>query len=526
MSSFFERNKKKSLLAALLLLLRRGKGVIALLVLVAILSGVFVLPGGTRIPWATKGAAQLGLPPYQGDRFSNMSAALKSARESTGMSEYMGAQKRRLEERQAKNGDSSSSAFLDLEALPKFAKLSRSSGGSASSISGIVHPEEVNRRDRSLKMDKGEFLGGLVKSAEAGVMAGGGPLAENAAMADGGKLADGGKMAALTRGSAVNQGDSVMDQALNFQKVPDVPGGETKLPKGEKYDQLNAGTAGNLAMKHCGESGKDCPTDGGGDTPPPAPEMGKPTFYKLAEARAYSVSAAPPTCLEPGCPKEYAHTTAAIVFDGQDPKVGRIMASSELNENTSPTVPDKSQIDNIKQESMDYYEQTQQCEAYEAWANGKKPTSPPELGTKYDAIATTAGGEVGSVAKYAGSTGLTSDIDEEVLTGKANERTLMQEMQWLSCAMSCGTPLASRGAAEQVACENYSAAKFITNLPLGGSCGQGSCDQGSCNKDKAQHCKAIGNRMRSVCNALKAIWTEKHKCPLASGTLDLHDCNQ
>lgn len=523
MSSFFERNKKKSLLAALLMLLRRGKGVIALLAFVAILSGVFVLPGGMKIPWATRGAEKLGVA-TGGNRFSGMSSALRSARESTAMTDTMGAEKRRLRETQAKNGDSSAGAFLDLNALPKFAKFSKATGGSASSISGIVHPDEVNRRDRSLKMEKGEFLGGLVKSAEAGVIAGGGPMAENAGMADGGKLADPGKMAELTRGSAVNQGESVVDQAMNFQKVPDVPGGNVKLPKGEKYEQLNAATAGDLAMKHCGESGKDCPTDGGGDTPPPAPEMGKPTFYKLAEARAYSVSAAPPTCLEPGCPKEYAHTTAAIVFDGQDPKVGRIMASAELNENTSPQVPDKSQIDSIKRESMDYYDQTQQCQAYEAWANGNKPAQ-PELAAKYDAIASAEGGLVGTVAKNAGVATGGADPDPVVESGTANERQLMREMQYLSCAMSCSAD-GSRQPAENIACEGWKTSQAVSGLPAAANCSYQSCDQGSCDKNKAQLCKSIGNRMRAVCNALEAIWTVKHKCPLAGGTLDLHDCKQ
>lgn len=529
MSSFFERNKKKGLLAALLLLLRRGKGVIALAVLVAILAGVFVLPGGTKIPWAKRGAESAGLRPT-GPSFSGMTTFLRSARESSEMASDMGAKKKQLLEKNANRGDSSTSAYLDLGGLPKYAKLSGASGSALSTISGIVNPDQPGRLDRAMKFDKDDFLGGLVKSAEAGVIASGGQMAENS------KMADGGKMAELTRGSAINQGEAAVNQALNFQKVPDVGGGDVKLPKGEKYDQLNAETAGNLAMKHCGESGKNCPKDDGGDAPPPPPAVGKPTFYKLAEARAYSVSAAPPTCMEPGCPKEYAHTTAAVVFDGQcdvnSPCPSKIMAAAELDENTSPQVPDQSRINEIKQESMDYYDQTMQCQAADSWAQGERPSPPAfpaELGPKYDKIAADNGGEVAQVAKYAGSQTGGADQDE-VVQGQgpkpANERTLMQEMQHLSCAMSCGAD-GSRQPAEEISCKEWKSAPFVNNLPKQGTCNGGSCDQGACDKDKAQHCKAIGNRMRAVCNALKKIWEVKHQnCPLASGTLDLHDCNQ
>ena len=124
MSSFFERNKKKGLLAALLLLLRRGKGVVALLVLVAVLSGLFVLPGGMKIPWATKAAGKLGFESASVAPFGDMTSAIRSARESLMMQNSMGEERKRLAAVQAKNGDSSTSAFLDLSKLPKYGKVS------------------------------------------------------------------------------------------------------------------------------------------------------------------------------------------------------------------------------------------------------------------------------------------------------------------------------------------------------------------------------------------------------------------
>lgn len=506
MSSFFERNKKKSLLAALLLLLRRGKGVVALLVLVVALSGLFVLPGGMRIPWASKEAGKLGFG-RTAAQFNDMTSAIRSARESLMMESSMEAQRRKLAAVQAKNGDSSTSAYLDLRALPKYGKVAQ-----AGSISGVVNPDQVTKKDNTVQLAQEEFMSGLVKSAEAGMMAAGGPMADGGSMADGGKMADAGQMAELSKGAAINPGEAVMDQALQFAKVPGSNGQQAVLPKGEKYDKLTGSKAKELGMKSYGvgrnlsqmyQPSPACQGD---------PAGCKPTFYKLAEARAYSVTAAPPTCLEPACPKEYAHTTAAIVFDGQQPGA-QIMSAQELNENTSPVVPDADKIKGIVDESMKYYDDTQKCQAYEAWANDDPNGLTSDASKEYGLLQ----GSPGNVRTFT----RVSTADDPVVQKGGTERELMQEMQHLSCAMSCSGTAAAAGNNE---CASWQGSMQDSELS---GCGGGSCDQGACDKTKAQRCKRIGNRMRDVCNALEKIWKQKHKCPLAENTaLDLHDCNQ
>lgn len=537
MSSFFERNKKKSLLAALLLLLKRGKGGVALFVMVALLAGVFVLPGGMRIPWASKGGAKPGFD-NQADakRFADMAAAIRTARDSKS---ELGVFKALWGARAASNqstwqNQGKSTVELVKGKLPEFDETKGWEGqlGSARSVAGIAAPGGP-QSDNSVQLEKAEFLNGLVRSADAGVMAAGGPLADPGVGSDPGKMADGGKMAALEKGAAINPGGGVMEQALKFTDVPDPKNQAVQLPKGEKYDKLDASSAKQLAFGRYGINKATA------DLYQPTPSRGKPAFYQLAEARAYSVTAAPPTCKD-ACPKEYAHTTSAIVFDGQKPGMG-IMTSAELDENTSPIVPQQDGADGINaivSETMKYYDDTKKCEAAELWASGMSLGSnvPPEVKT-YHAEIVSSRGTVDQVAQKGCTTAWLPDSGAgagrscgmplvKCCNGRVDERSLMKEMQLLSCAMSCvGTggdgakPMDSEGVCSEV-------------NQIGSNCLNGPCDSGSCDKNKAQRCKDIGNRMRDVCYALRAIWRVKHQsCPLAYGADqssqgDFHECQQ
>ena len=485
MSTFFERNKRKGTLAALLLLLRRGKGVVALLVLVAVLSGVFVLPGGMRVPWADKALVKMGFATRSGD-FSGMTRAMRSARQDD-QDWTIGGLGRRLIGRSLYTPNASSSMELVLKKVERKDNAS-SSVGSPQSVSGVMRPEDVGKGG-AVELTRDEFLGGLVRSANAAAMASGGP------MADGGKLADGGQMAQnLEMASASNPGDGLLGHALAFASVPGA-GAASELPKkaaGGKIDKLRSYSIGQSLMNFYGEDPQ---------------RSGKKTFYGLAEARAYSVTAAQPLCADSNnCPKEYAANTAGLVFDGGTSHAD-VMSNTELGETSSPNVPDQKSIKPIVDESKQYYDDVQDCDAVDQWAQGggalsqsvKNANAQPYKGKTMQEMCQAQWSQV---------------TDQTFITPQTpfSERVLMDEMQHQSCKMNCNL----NDIPHHPECTKWA----------GTACR--SCDSGSCDRDTAKACKEYGAQMKAVCNVLNCVFHLKHTaCPLAQGQPeDKHSCDQ
>lgn len=495
MSSFFERNKRKGSLAALLLLLRRGKGVVALLVLVAVLTGIFVLPGGMRIPWADKIADRMGFPSASADvRFSGMKGAIQSAKQDEQAWGIGGWGRKLLNRTSSYTPPASTSMELVLKKRPETSADTTAHLGTPESIAGVMRPEDVARGANPVALSKDDFFGGLVRSANAASMASGGP------MADGGKLADGGQMAKNLEmaPSASMPTDGLMGSPVQVN-------GGSNLP-----NKIAGGKVNKLSSYSISQSILNMYSGG------QKPEKSTQTFYQLAWTRAYSVTAAQPICADSnGCPKEYAANTAGLTFDGGQPagQNERVMSNADLGE-ASPSAPNSQndQVKSIVSESTQYYQDIQDCDNVDDWAN---PTGggTPELSSDV---------KNGPAQQYVGKTlaqvcpGDPNENKSFMINGVLSERGLMDEMQHQSCLMQCK----NIGDPNHPECDKWKPAS------PGSTCAQ--CDNGSCDKTTAQLCKGYGAQMKMICNQLNCVFQVKHDaCPLTKPQpLDQHSCNQ
>ncbi|MCX5788057.1 MAG: hypothetical protein NTX64_06040 [Elusimicrobia bacterium] len=471
--------------------MRRGKGVVALLVLVAVLTGVFVLPGGMRIPWADKVAGKFGFAaPGIGPHFSNLTKAMHNARQED-QTWSIGGLGKRLFARSFYTPPASSSMELVLRKAPETEADARARVGNPQSIAGIIRPEDVAKRDNAVSLSNEEFFGGLVKSANAASMAAGGPMSDGGKMADMGQMAKNLEMAA----SASPVGDGILGQPSASASA--------SLPR-----QVAGGKVERLASYSISQSVLSMYQK----RPDQASNQ---TFYQLAWTRAYSVTAAQPVCADSnGCPKEYASNTAGLVFDGGKPGQSgdKIMSNADLGE-TSPAAPEanNTNVQGIVTESNQYYQDVQDCDAVDAWTNPMDGTTPTLTGVKNSAASAFNGKTLESVC------GPSPGENMAFLHGRAlSERVLMDEMQHQSCKMNCnlGNP---HGDHPECSSGQWQ-----------GDTDCAHCDSGSCDKTTATLCKGYGNQMKAVCNQLNCVFKAKHDaCPLsATQPLDQHSCNQ
>lgn len=308
MSTFFENHKRKGVLSLLLLLLGRGKGVVPLLILVVVLSGLSVLPFGFRAPaWLDRILlGKIGQGAYGPGLSQEMSA-------NRGMERSLG--RRLLGAILPRRFDQSSVDFVRGKGLvdTKFAGKVSIKGGK--SISGVIRPEDLGKMKDGISLTTEELLAGLVNSAQAGDFAaqlgrvggvkglealmagklpyyGKEPVRKGAAdFADGGLHAGGG---GLSGGRAVNvelrtvaAGGSVLRNGRNFSGK-----------MSGKFDEQNQGRLSQLNQNRMIGSEK---------------EMGY-----LAQTNAFSQFGS--KCAgDISCPKEHASTTSDAPFSGVKP---------------------------------------------------------------------------------------------------------------------------------------------------------------------------------------------------------------
>lgn len=257
MSTFFEKHKRKGALGLLLFFLGRGKGVVPLLVLVVVLSGLTVSPFSFKSPaWLDRlvggGRGRLG----PGGLSETMSA-------SRGVDESLG--RRLLRAVLPFRYDRSSVDLVRGKAIvdSKFAGKVSVKGGTT--ISGVIRPEDAGKMKDGIALTTEELLAGLVNSAQAGDFAAqlgrvGGPAALEALMA--------GRLPYYERGPGqegpgrmfgprrfVDPGALKGGRAVNVDLKAIVPGGATiTLPqaRGGKLSGLYRGSnkSGRSSAKH------------------------------------------------------------------------------------------------------------------------------------------------------------------------------------------------------------------------------------------------------------------------------------
>lgn len=416
MSRFLERNKKKGLLALLLLFFKRGKGVGAILAMVALLSCVFVAPSGflVDIPWISAMAERLGLRSMLGGgemRFSELSEALRAARERGTAGRrggWFGAGRGGV----SGFGKSTVDYVKGGEGMLGEGTYDNVANGSGESVDGVLRPEDANKMNDGVSLSEEEMRNGLLRSAFAGKFADaggpGGALRRDGVFVDrmglsnknsflpggtlaggsgarGGDGADGGLGAgsgegAYGKGRAVNKASRLTAAAF---------GGRGRFFRGRSYlTDTNSGNMSKFGTRGTGYSqayggGGAAAADpcfagapaigpgrtlannnnarGSGGAGVPYTNRNSPAWQQEAQGCVLANVAAPPTC-QGNCPGEFAAGVSGAVYDGNEIDAGLISAPGQ----PTPVTPDLGEIDTLIDEAAQLEEDAKKCEEAEA----------------------------------------------------------------------------------------------------------------------------------------------------------------
>lgn len=362
MATFLDKNKKKSALAALLLFIRTRKTVIALLLLVALASFLFVSPSNLLLhfPGGDRAAAGLawiagkvgvdtskwGLAGGKRD-YGDLLAAFRSARDGggkAGWSAFMGggnaADAPRI------GGASGSLGFVkgnakDLEASDGNGANLPKSGA----VDGVLNPDDAKNRGEGegVALNEGDVSGereGLVKSAFAGGFGNG---MSNSGASGEGALSGGAFANSNFFGNGSGFGGG---KGATTGKLGDVVKGGLEGIKGQtgKGVQIKGAAKGQLSKANASRiAARTSKGLVGTHT-----ISGQRAFVQLAAGRGRAAISVAPNCTPgSGCPGEFAATNTGAVYDGNTISGDRtdILTAPEIDGISSPNLPDSGMAD-------------------------------------------------------------------------------------------------------------------------------------------------------------------------------------
>jgi hypothetical protein len=272
-NSFFERKKeKRSSGLALFLGWKRGLG--PLILLLALVMGLFIAPAGVFTAVSSAIARLTGR--RQDQSYSDIVAQLRAARQQTNKTAWS------LFSRGGAGSDADSLTLVrggEHDVLGAASIASKIQGGKT--IHGVLSPEDSRKRGQGVELATEDLQGGFVATAAAGVF-------------PGANLLTGGRVAPATPEAGASA-------AMRASLVPGagkmVAGRQGKISKTEfRAVQANQAAFGGSAAK-VGTPGS--------------------ALYVLADAQVRGrISSAPVCSKDNGCPTEYAHTNTGAVYDG------------------------------------------------------------------------------------------------------------------------------------------------------------------------------------------------------------------
>ena len=346
MDRFLERNKRKGALAAALLLLKKGKGVVPIAAMAAVMAVIFVVPSGLheKVPFLGTFAEKLGLraPASSGiPNHEKIQEALDAARRNRPDFELA---KLRSGLPPSQYGRSTVD-FVKKDALPDKPSASPDiAKGSGKSVEGVLRPEDSKKMESGVPLANEELGSGLMNKALSDTVSNAeAAFSDKMGLKDGGSSSGGGS---YSQGKADDKGANMVAAALDGTNVPKVGTGSGMAP-----GKLGWATPKSNARigRAVGASGKS----GGKNT----------VMYQLAEGRAYSIAAAPPPgyCNPGPCPGEYASNAGGAPFDGNRAK-GAIVTSTEFGDNPAAVTPDMGAIGGLSEEAMQLEKDAKACE--------------------------------------------------------------------------------------------------------------------------------------------------------------------
>ncbi len=342
-SSFFERNKEKSALAALLLLFRRGKAGLLLLLIILALSGVVVVPGNWRLGGSMRSASGISglfggsLGRESSENFSWNALFTRSAR---------------------MDPSRSGVDYVD----GKLPDRARYRVADARSIAGVFTPEDAAKKPDGLALTKEELVAGLVRSAEAGMIAGGAPARTGGPIGVG--ALDGRR--ALGDVSTPLPGDTNVSATLRTVSVPSMTrslqvGGPGRPGRMQAFGRNQA----KYKLLANSGRGQKCMTKDGGYIK--SEECN--ALEQLAQAYGYSDAA------KPASNKEFGAKAAGAVFDGGMPSGSLIGAPGD----DGASVADEGQINTSLNKAREYKDKLDECQAVMQRVSQKKSAAFKEL---------------------------------------------------------------------------------------------------------------------------------------------------